>query len=308
MFDNILVVCVGNICRSPTAEFLLQQALPNKTVHSAGLGALVGHDTDATAKQVAEQHGVECPTHSARQLTKEMCRQADVILVKEDKHKEAVSRLAPEVRGKTFLLVQWNNNQYFHQALQPFDGMEVLVGIDIHDASRVWVRELVHHEGKPAQGALICVADYFANKQRYFPHSLTDKAKETRARGRMRRLDLKREEVEAEARGVYFIEAQALAPVAEFIEPARAPEAVAVIAPQPEAVSSGAPEPAHAFADDEEVCMAVAIMADHGTLNTMNPGWRITLEEKIHRPAGRRKLEMAGVDPWALLDLLRSAA
>ncbi|SDW32797.1 Mu transposase C-terminal domain-containing protein [Paracoccus sanguinis] len=204
--------------------------------------------------------------------------------------------------------VQWNNNQYFHQALQPFDGMEVLVGIDIHDASRVWVRELVHHEGKPAQGALICVADYFANKQRYFPHSLTDKAKETRARGRMRRLDLKREEVEAEARGVYFIEAQALAPVAEFIEPARAPEAVAVIAPQPEAVSSGAPEPAHAFADDEEVCMAVAIMADHGTLNTMNPGWRITLEEKIHRPAGRRKLEMAGVDPWALLDLLRSAA
>lgn len=111
MFDNILVVCVGNICRSPTAEFLLKQALPNKTVHSAGLGALVGHDTDATAKQVAEQHGVECPTHSARQLTKEMCRQADVILVMEDKHKEAVSRLAPEVRGKTFLLGQWNNNQ-----------------------------------------------------------------------------------------------------------------------------------------------------------------------------------------------------
>ena len=111
MFNNILVVCVGNICRSPTAEFLLQQALPNKTVHSAGLGALDGHDTDATAKQVAEQQGTECPTHSARQLTKEMCRQADVILVMEDKHKKAVSRLAPEVRGKIFLLGQWNNNQ-----------------------------------------------------------------------------------------------------------------------------------------------------------------------------------------------------
>ncbi|WP_417615574.1 low molecular weight protein-tyrosine-phosphatase [Oceanisphaera sp.] len=111
MFDNILVVCVGNICRSPTAEFLLKQALPNKIVHSAGLGALVDHDIDATAKKVAEQHGLACPTHSARQLTKQLCREADVILVMENNHKEGITRLAPEARGKTFLLGQWNNNQ-----------------------------------------------------------------------------------------------------------------------------------------------------------------------------------------------------
>ncbi|MDW1907650.1 low molecular weight phosphotyrosine protein phosphatase, partial [Vibrio sp. 705] len=30
MFSNILVVCVGNICRSPTGERLLQSLLPNK--------------------------------------------------------------------------------------------------------------------------------------------------------------------------------------------------------------------------------------------------------------------------------------
>lgn len=111
MFDNILVVCVGNICRSPTAEFLLKAALPNKTVHSAGLGALVAHDIDATAKKVAEQHNLACPTHSARQLTKELCREADVILVMESGHKEGITRLAPEARGKTFLLGQWNNNE-----------------------------------------------------------------------------------------------------------------------------------------------------------------------------------------------------
>ena len=206
--------------------------------------------------------------------------------------------------------VRWNNNEYFHPALQPFDGMEVLVGIDIHDARRVWVRQLVHQDGKPMQGPLICVADYFANKHRYLPHSMTEKAKEQRAKGRKRRLDMKYDEVEAEARGVFFIEAQPTPPVADFIDltPAPQPEPVAAIAPQAEVVPSGAPKPTHAFADDEEVCMAVAIMADPDTLGTIHPGWRITLEEKIHRPMGRRKLEAAGVDPWALLDLLRTAA
>ncbi|EOK4674790.1 arsenate reductase/protein-tyrosine-phosphatase family protein, partial [Escherichia coli] len=40
MFNNILVVCVGNICRSPTAERLLQRYHPELKVESAGLGAL----------------------------------------------------------------------------------------------------------------------------------------------------------------------------------------------------------------------------------------------------------------------------
>lgn len=46
MFNNILVVCVGNICRSPTAERLLQRYHPELKVESAGLGALVGKGAD----------------------------------------------------------------------------------------------------------------------------------------------------------------------------------------------------------------------------------------------------------------------
>ena len=42
MMDSILVVCEGNICRSPMAEAMLRQAVPGRRVASAGLNALVG--------------------------------------------------------------------------------------------------------------------------------------------------------------------------------------------------------------------------------------------------------------------------
>ncbi|VDZ78083.1 protein-tyrosine phosphatase [Salmonella bongori] len=56
MFNKILVVCVGNICRSPTAECLLQRFHPSLTVASAGLGALVGKGADPAAASVASAH------------------------------------------------------------------------------------------------------------------------------------------------------------------------------------------------------------------------------------------------------------
>ena len=55
MFDSVLVVCAGNICRSPTGEYVLKQKLEGKNikVSSAGLTALEGKPADATAKRIA---------------------------------------------------------------------------------------------------------------------------------------------------------------------------------------------------------------------------------------------------------------
>ena len=103
-FGKILVVCVGNICRSPTAEFLLARSLPRMQVSSAGLAAVVGADMDPNARLVAQERGLICPTHVARQLTREHCSDADLILVMESRHRDAVTKLCPEARGKTFLL------------------------------------------------------------------------------------------------------------------------------------------------------------------------------------------------------------
>jgi protein-tyrosine phosphatase len=107
VIKSILVVCIGNICRSPVAERVLQAALPGITVTSAGLGALVGHSADATATEVAAAHGVSLDGHSARQFTADLGSAHDLILVMETAHRQDVGRLAPQLLGKTMLFDNW---------------------------------------------------------------------------------------------------------------------------------------------------------------------------------------------------------
>jgi protein-tyrosine phosphatase len=103
---NILVVCTGNICRSPAAAGLLAAQLEGH-VTSAGIHAPCGHRADIRAIRLAERYGVSLYGHRARQLTHQMCHQSDLILVMEKGHISYIASLAPEVRGKTLLLGHW---------------------------------------------------------------------------------------------------------------------------------------------------------------------------------------------------------
>ena len=140
-FDSILVVCVGNICRSPTAERLLKQALPHKTISSAGISALAGHAADDTATAVADQNGVSLEGHVARQLTRELCQQHDLILVMEQKHIEAVTRIAPEVRGKTMLYDHWIKRDIPDPYRQSREAFEFTYDL-LADATQAWAQRL----------------------------------------------------------------------------------------------------------------------------------------------------------------------
>ena len=111
MFNSILVLCTGNICRSPIAERILRDFFPEKEIDSAGLGALVGKPADASAINVAEKNGISLQGHKGRQFTAEMGRRYQLILVMERMHLEQVSNIAPELRGKTMLLGHWNGNK-----------------------------------------------------------------------------------------------------------------------------------------------------------------------------------------------------
>lgn len=115
MFNRILVVCVGNICRSPTAEVLLKHRLQENGkevfVHSAGLGALAGKDIEPTARQVLVENGIEPTLHSAKQINTDMIAQADLVLAMEQAHIQHLNEIAPQARGKTFLLGKWLANK-----------------------------------------------------------------------------------------------------------------------------------------------------------------------------------------------------
>ncbi|WP_189441162.1 low molecular weight protein-tyrosine-phosphatase [Rhodanobacter panaciterrae] len=109
MFKRILTVCIGNICRSPTAEYLFRQRLAPRDIQlsSAGLGALAGHSMDTTAMQLLAEHGIDGAAHRARQLTPAMLREADLVLGMEKSHVDAMVRLAPEASGKIFIFDKW---------------------------------------------------------------------------------------------------------------------------------------------------------------------------------------------------------
>ncbi|EPX2175907.1 TPA: protein tyrosine phosphatase [Serratia marcescens] len=142
MFDSILVVCVGNICRSPTGEHLLKKVLPNKRITSAGISALVGKGADATAMSIANAHNLSLEGHVAKQLTKELCREYSLILVMEKGHIDAVCRLAPEIRGKIMLFGHWLEQREipdpYRKSAEAFEFVYRLLA----DSSQKWAQAL----------------------------------------------------------------------------------------------------------------------------------------------------------------------
>lgn len=92
------------------------------------------------------------------------------------------------------------NNVYFSHELVHHHGETAQVGYDIHDASRVWVRERT--------GRLICVAEFEANKRAYFAQSVQDQANYKRMQGRIKRAEAKIDEAREELEGRNLIEHQ----------------------------------------------------------------------------------------------------
>lgn len=142
MFNSILVVCVGNICRSPTGERLLKRNTPNKKINSAGLGALVGKSADSMAAEIANLHGLSLEGHKGQQLTRAMCEEYDLILVMEKGHVDAVCRLAPEVRGKTMLFGHWLGKQEIADPYRRSRETFELVYSQLEQSAQKWAEAL----------------------------------------------------------------------------------------------------------------------------------------------------------------------
>ncbi|WP_295002701.1 low molecular weight protein-tyrosine-phosphatase [uncultured Dechloromonas sp.] len=114
MFKSILTVCTGNICRSPAAEYFLRDRLARReawqgVVQSAGVAALDGRAADETTQALMLERGIDLGGHRGRQLTVDILRKVDLVLVMEKYHRDALLDIDPAARGKTFLLGHWMN-------------------------------------------------------------------------------------------------------------------------------------------------------------------------------------------------------
>ena len=141
---HIIVVCVGNICRSPMAEALLRNALRGQeeiTVESAGLGALVGHPASEFAVELMEERGIDISSHKAQQLTPDLVSKADLILVMESGHRRVIDENDITARGKVHRLGEWQDKDIddpYRQEKTAF--IEALADIESGIAS--WVEKL----------------------------------------------------------------------------------------------------------------------------------------------------------------------
>ncbi|SAK79283.1 protein tyrosine phosphatase [Caballeronia catudaia] len=105
-FTRILVVCTGNICRSPMGAALLKRECGFIDISSAGLHALNGRSADPLAVEVMAEQGIDIESHVARSLTREAAVSADLILVVEAAQKREIEWRIPEAKGRVFRFLE----------------------------------------------------------------------------------------------------------------------------------------------------------------------------------------------------------
>lgn len=149
LFNNILTVCTGNICRSPMAEYLLRHRLEQAgnwqgRVCSAGISALVQQPAEEATVALMLSRNIDLGPHRACQLTRQQLRQADLVLVMEKHHRKSVLDLDPAARGKTFLLGHWNNSE-IADPYRRSDEVHFKVLQSIEDGLKPWLEKMGIH-------------------------------------------------------------------------------------------------------------------------------------------------------------------
>jgi protein-tyrosine phosphatase len=138
---NILVVCIGNICRSPMAQGLIAAALPDAQVASVGLAAMVGEPADEIARELMHKRGISIDSHRAQQIGLDVCQRADLILVMDGKQRRSVEERYLFAAGKVFRLCEFSDQDVpdpYRAGRASFERALTL----IEDGTQQWVQRI----------------------------------------------------------------------------------------------------------------------------------------------------------------------
>lgn len=106
MKPDVLVVCTGNVGRSPAVEYRLT-ARTGLSVRSAGTRAVVGAPVEAPMAALLAEGNMSTEGFAARQLTSEHLERPVLILGLAREHRAAVVELDPGALGRTFTLLEF---------------------------------------------------------------------------------------------------------------------------------------------------------------------------------------------------------
>nr|WP_294898601.1 low molecular weight protein-tyrosine-phosphatase [uncultured Pedobacter sp.] len=112
---KILMVCLGNICRSPLAEGIMQHLVKEKgldwQIDSAGTGGYhIGSKPDSRSIKVAKNHGIDITAQAARKFSANDFDNFDCIVVMDKQNYKDVVSLAQTAEQKEKVRLLINND------------------------------------------------------------------------------------------------------------------------------------------------------------------------------------------------------
>ncbi|MEL0636297.1 low molecular weight protein-tyrosine-phosphatase [Marinomonas sp. TI.3.20] len=148
---KILTVCLGNICRSPAAQGILQSTAESckglaLEVDSAGTAAYhIGHSPDSRSIQVLSEVGVDISGQHARQISLEDFECFDWILAMDAENLSNLQKIQPECsKAKVVLFGQYCPDVTFGEVQDPYYG-EQDGFIKMRDKLQVIAESFIHH-------------------------------------------------------------------------------------------------------------------------------------------------------------------
>ncbi|WP_275692923.1 low molecular weight phosphotyrosine protein phosphatase [Burkholderia sp. Ax-1719] len=102
MFSNVIILCHANVCRSPMAEALFKQIFPSIRVTSAGFAVETGRLAAPFSVDAIKEWGIDISGHKATRITRNLVRDADLILTMSRKQVEDLHRMFPFSHGRVF--------------------------------------------------------------------------------------------------------------------------------------------------------------------------------------------------------------
>jgi len=142
MFE-ILMVCTGNICRSPMAEGLLRHLLPQPlksavSVSSAGTHALHGNQPAPHAVTAMARIGIDIRHHRARMVNRELLRRVDLSLAMERGHLSAMRNMLLFGKSSIKMLTAFSPGEDEPDVEDPYGGP-----LEMYEESLVAIRPAV---------------------------------------------------------------------------------------------------------------------------------------------------------------------